>query len=873
VSLGDDKGSTDGKISFEDGFHINFQTDRLDFKNVRNLAHLKLIGAAAISGSTEGDTDSAIFDMKVTTDNFTFEDFQLGGLTSDLRYRNGHLILENLAGLQGKTQYLGGLDVDLVHEQILGQLKLPAVDLADVTKIFERIYKFPIDVSGLGQGEMRFHGPLNFWKMSYQLDSQFKNIVFGPESFDSLFFNVESKDGDVKAKKVLAQKNSSQLVVNGTLSSEKVMNLVAEAKNWKLEESDAVTRINANTFGLLNGTAEIKGPVTQPNILARGSITETVIEEQEIPKSDFVVRIDRNHLESNLNLFGDRIKGDLIFPLGEAHSPLKIKIKTTDWPYSSLLALLGGGSLVNEYDSSLTSEINLTSESGELFKATGDIDIDTVFLKRSSYSLKNKAPVAIHMNNGVITFKNFYLDGPRERIQVKGENFTMDNLNITASANVELRLLHMFFPFLEDIGGTVDTTATLSGSWRAPKILGNLNLNNGYFKIKGFPHPFEKIQSDIAFSHTRILINTLKGQLGGGVLSGDGTIEINGYHDLPTNIRAHLEGTTLNVPEHVRTSGDADVVFSGKWFPFVLSGTYRVANAYVDKEFGDDGGSSLGPRQSIYLPKVLKANTFEPILLDLQIILDKNVIVKNSLVDGSVSGTLQVKGPPQSPLLLGRITFDKNSKLIFKDKIFEVQTGQIQFSNPNEIDPDIYLSAQSRVSDYDISLLVQGTSKNLNIRVSSVPPLSDQDIISLLALGITSSKPDQMVQNKEQQQAQTSYEIGAAVIGAPINKKLESATGFNLQYSSSYDTTRNITVPKVTLSRKVNERVSVSASRTMGDQTAYDAKVQYLINQNFSAIGSFEKRDFQDSTLGTTATQADTQSFFGLDLEFKREFK
>ncbi len=870
VSIGDSLGTSDGKIIYDKGFNINYKTDLFDFKNLKNLSGLHFVGTAALEGTTEGHSNSAIFDMRLEANNFIFENFQLGNATTDLRYRSGHLLFENLGGALSKTQYIGSVDVDLNHSKIQGQVKLPSADLGDIAKIFENIYKFPVTVSGLGQGDILFNGPLNFWKMNYQIQSKFKTFFFGSESFDALTFNAEAVEGNIKAKNIIVKKNTSSLVMSGGISSEQNINLLAEAKNWRLEESDIISHINTNIFGMLNGVAEIKGPVSFPSVQMRGSITETVIEEQEIAKSNFNLKIDKSKLDADLSLFGDRIIGDIMLPLGGNRSPLKVKISTNDWQFSSLLAILGGSSLVNEYDSALTSEINFTSESGDVLKSTGEIEIKRLFLKRNSYSFHNKASINIRMNAGNISFKNFYLEGPQNKLQIKGENFTSENLNINLVADVELRLLHMFLPFLEDLGGSVQATASISGSLYNPQILGNLDLDNGFFKIKCFPHPFEKIQSDVSFSHTRVLINSIKGQLAGGNITGDGTILIKGVRDLQTNIRARAESVTFNVPERVRTSGNADLLITGKWFPFTLSGTYKVANALIDKEFGGDGTMNPGLRKSVYLPKILSQSSFEPLLLDLQVLMDKNIVIKNSLVDGLITGTLQVNGPPQNPALLGRINFDKNSRLIFKDKVFEVQTGQVQFNNPNEIDPEIYLSAQTRVSDYDVTLLVQGTSKAMNIHVSSQPPLSDQDIISLLALGVTSAKLDQNVQSKDQQ-AQTSYEIGAAIIGAPINRRLESTLGLNFQFSSSFDTTRNINIPKVTLSRKISNRVNASASRILGDQGDYDVKLQYLINQNVSAIGSFEKRSTQESTL--RANEQDSQSFFGLDLEFKREFK
>ncbi|MNL06346.1 hypothetical protein D3C87_1269790 [compost metagenome] len=267
----------------------------------------------------------------------------------------------------------------------------------------------------------------------------------------------------------------------------------------------------------------------------------------------------------------------------------------------------------------------------------------------------------------------------------------------------------------------------------------------------------------------------------------------------------------------------------------------------------------------------MRQSAFEPILLDLQIILGRNIIVKNSLIDGAVVGNIQVKGPPDNPLLFGRITTEKKSQLIFKDKIFDIQTGVIDFKDPNEINPDLYLSANARINEYDVNVLAQGASKNLVIRLTSVPPLSEQDIVSLIALGMTSTSMDQNALSRSQAE-QTGAEIGGAVLAKPIDKVFEKTLGLNFQVSNQYDSTRNISVPKVTLSRRVTEKIKASASRAVGDSQAYDVKLEYQLNNNLNAVGSYESKDTENDTTQTT-NESDYQSIFGLDLEFKREFK
>ncbi|MNT10238.1 hypothetical protein D3C72_1450580 [compost metagenome] len=96
--------------------------------------------------------------------------------------------------------------------------------------------------------------------------------------------------------------------------------------------------------------------------------------------------------------------------------------------------------------------------------------------------------------------------------------------------------------------------------------------------------------------------------------------------------------------------------------------------------------------------------------------------------------------------------------------------------------------------------------------------------------------------------------------------------GLNLQFTSEFDASRNISVPKVTVSRQISEKLKASGSRPVGDSESYDIKLEYKLNNNVTAIGSYEERGTQENN-SLSGTQRESISVFGLDLEFKREFK
>lgn len=870
-------GTSDGMIDYEKGFKINFKTNNLRFEDIQNLAHLRMQGAVGIEGHTEGNSQTATFAMNLNAKDFIFENFNLGTMLTQLSLKKGHLIFDEITGLQNKTQYFGKLDLNLNKDTLTGDFKSSVTELADVSTILAPFYHFPMAVQGVGAIKAHIDGPLDFWKLNYTLESTFHKVSIGPESFDSLILNIAAQNGNLKTQKVELHKNASLIQLNGGIHSDQIMNLSLSAKNLKIEEVDSINKFTSSIYGNISFNSEITGTTTNPQVVVSGNITNTILGDQEMAPSSFDLKTDKWALNGHMKMFGDKISGEIQLPynknLPDKNSlPLIIKANADKWNFSSLLALVGGANLAADYDSSISASVDIRSESGDLLKSTGKGHINEFYLKRDEMSLRNPAPIEVSSHNGIIQIKNFVLNGPKNSIHISGNNFTADKLNITIDAKTDLRLLQMFAPFLEDIGGPLEVSASIGGPFTKPELIGTASISDTFVKLKGFPHVIEKLFTDISFSQSKIILTDITGQMTGGTLSGEGLLVIKGVRNLQTSIQAHLENITMNIPDKVRTVGDADLVFSGNWFPFVLSGSYRIRQGVFEKEFIEGGNGVAGIKQSLYLPKILRDGQFDPVTLDLQINLEKPMVVKNSMFDGAVKGDLQVKGPIHNPILIGKISAEKKSKLIFKDKSFEVQNATVDFNSLTEINPNIFATATSRIHDYDITLIAQGPSKNINITTSSVPPLSDQDIISLIALGVTSNSSNRTPLQLKAVAEQTGLEIGGAVLAKPLNKQLESTLGFNLAVTSQYDSTRNISIPKITLSRKLSEKLKVSGSRPVGDLEGYDVKLEYQLNNNMTAVGSYENKSLFDST-SLQNTPQETQNIFGIDLEFKREFK
>ena len=100
---------------------------------------------------------------------------------------------------------------------------------------------------------------------------------------------------------------------------------------------------------------------------------------------------------------------------------------------------------------------------------------------------------------------------------------------------------------------------------------------------------------------------------------------------------------------------------------------------------------------------------------------------------------LRVRGTAEHPILLGHIHVISGD-LYFRDNRYRVARGDLNFANPFRLDPVINVEATTNIQQYEVTLNFSGTASKMSMSYRSDPPLPGNDIITLLALGQTTSE-------------------------------------------------------------------------------------------------------------------------------------
>ncbi len=891
------RGSSKGSISFNKGFNISFIGERLEMSDIEDLVGLKLEGAAALSGTTTGTSKWGTVKIDTRAKQLWLEDYGLGSVDSIILYKDGKLTFRKIKGQFNSSRYEGQLTIDIQKKELFLNQKMPFVDLADVQKIFSRKMKLPIRIDGTGSGQLKAWGPLQFNRMNYNLESSFYRGEVAKETFDKAIFNVTSENGNVKASKVQITKSESTIDLNGTVSPEGKIDAVVVGRQLRLEQSENLSKAGLDIAGQFDSTLLLKGQLPDPEIILNGRLRKLVIGNSPAEDSSFQLNIMKDRLKGNLDFIGKTLKANFIFPYNEK-GPFSLNLKTTRWDFTNLFTIFSSTAKKKDFVTQLTSEVKLASPSGGFWNSTGSINVESFLLQRGPLSMTSAGPMFIRFRDGVINSKDLYLKGEGTFLKVDILNARKQALNTDINGKVDLSLVSLLTPFLDDLRGKLSLALKTQGPLNNPSAIGSAFIEDGYVKLDGFPHPFDQINADLLFNQKSLVINAMKASLGGGPIKGEGKIQINSLSHVPVDIRATFEDISLNMPDGMRTKGSGQVQFVGQRFPYLLKGQYNVSYGDITMDFTGSNTKANEIKPSEFLPKFLTEDSFQPIRLDLDINIKKPVAVRNERIDAQAQGKITVKGTPDKLLLNGVINPIAGGIIKFKDTEFEINNGYVDFRNSAPENPIIYLTADAKVTektvvarggsedspnyreestDYEVEMLVQGQAPNIKINLSSQPPLSYQQIVSLLALGMTTATTIDETYNPNQQASRDDAlasgvigtQIGMGLIGRGLSEPLKERLGVELKISTSQSTTDNATYPKVIFSKQWTPKWETSASRTIENNPKSDVKVEYKLNNNISFIGLWEGRE----QTATDTDQEEEENKVGMDVEYKVNFK
>ncbi|CAM6054212.1 unnamed protein product [Sphagnum tenellum] len=197
-------------------------------------------------------------------------------------------------------------------------------------------------------------------------------------------------------------------------------------------------------------------------------------------------------------------------------------------------------------------------------------------------------------------------------------------------------------------------------------------------------------------------------------------------------------------------------------------------------------------------------------------------MVQNDLFrDTEVKGSLRLVNTLESPGILGSAEV-LQGKLFFKDHVFQITNASAKFDNPNAFNPSFDLNANTEINGTKIQMFTTGRPDNIKIELTSTPPMSEQEIFTLLAVGLTTNDAKKLSAS-DLNIVQTGEAASLVLHSLDFNRDIEDKTGFQIVLDESVNPQQGVSsfkpqgqsdtaaAPRIKLRKQLSDRLSLSA--------------------------------------------------------------
>jgi translocation and assembly module TamB len=292
-------------------------------------------------------------------------------------------------------------------------------------------------------------------------------------------------------------------------------------------------------------------------------------------------------------------------------------------------------------------------------------------------------------------------------------------------------------PALRRIEGRLQVDVDVKGSLPKPNLSLDLKLDEGELRSNADLPVMTALTLRAKATEKTVSIETFEGLLGGAAVRLKGSL--NQILDPNPMVDLHLSGENLLLyrAQGVRIRGNTDLSLKGPLDELNLSGEIALSEGRISKYIDLLGilETSNSPRVDVGLQLF---TIVDPPLRDMQfnvaVQAKQPVIVRNNVVTSEIIPDLRLRGSGQHPFLVGRI-FVNNSRLRLPAGNLAFKAGLVQFTERNPDQPEVNLVGTTRMFGYDINVLVEGKYNEPVVTLSSLPPLSDSELVMLLLAG------------------------------------------------------------------------------------------------------------------------------------------
>jgi translocation and assembly module TamB len=604
-----------------------------------------------------------------------------------------------------------------------------------------------------------------------------------------------------------------------------------------LANFQSIKAANLPLGGQISFRLKSSGPVSQPVADGNFRVVNLQVGNEIIGSFDGELNSDGKEANLKLNsaMTEGAISGGIKLGLGDPN-PIdgKVSIRNINLdPY--LLSALH----LKKFDGHGTADGEITVK-GELQnpeKLVVDGNFSRLILTYGGMQLENAGPVQLTSTRDSLKIVSAALKGEETNVALSGSvQFTGRRaVSMKLNGSVDLQLLGAYIKDV-DLNGRADMNAALEGTLDRPRIVGRVKLSNVSARSADFPTGLSNVKGDLVFDANRLFFDNVTGEAGGGQLAFTGSVN---YSEKPLRYDVSMKTDRLRIryPEGISWLAGGSLRLTGTLDGGLLSGKVIVQRVNLN-----EGLESAGVLVSSGSSSSSSSNFLRNLQFDVEAASTPDARLEWPGAQLEAEANLRVRGTADHPILLGHIHV-LSGELFFHNNRYRVARGDLNFANPFRLNPMINVEATTTVQQYEITLNFTGESSKLNLSYRSDPPLPANDIISLLALGQTSSEAALRSGGTAQSgSSQGASALLSEAISSQLGGRVERLFGITrfrvdpgLTSVAASSSGQNAAA-RVTVEQQVTRNLLVLYESNVTSTQQQVIQIEYNINRNISLV-------------------------------------
>lgn len=484
--------------------------------------------------------------------------------------------------------------------------------------------------------------------------------------------------------------------------------------------------------------------------------------------------------------------------------------------------------------------------------------------------------------------------------------FTAPDLDVAIRVSpTNLARLSADIPQIRHARGTVQAEVQVTGPLTGLRYAGSATLKEGELDVVGLPVSLDDIDVEIAIGGDQVRLTRASARVGSGTVTAVGHMPVRGLSLGTATASIVANGVKLPVAEGINLTANANLTASfrpgvaddeagEKNLPSVKGTITLTSFSYTRPILMSVDLDDLTGRQRTTV------QTYDPAAdvarFDVTVLSPNPLRFSNDLADMrlEVSPTgLALSGTNQRFGARGSLRILPDSKLMLRSTEFDVREGYVRFDDPFRIAPKVdvraeseyrrYTSAASAAADpasgaeaaaglgaganpsgqWRIKLHAQGDADNLRLNLTSDPPLSQEDIVLLLTLGMTRAELNQGVVSSLGETM--GLEALSSLTGADKAVKTIVPIIDEFRFGTGYSTKNGAPEPTVTLGKRITDAVRANVTTGLSQGSQVRAGVEVKLSDRMSLQGSYDNTN--------DASSSSPLGNVGADLRWRLEFE